>query len=398
MNIGELFIALGFDVDDKKLKAFKEDIKDGLNSLLKMSAAGAAAVYAINRIVEGSISSALAFRNISLESGLATESIQRMAHVMAEADPSKSPLQYAQQIQKAGEILANAKWSGGDIKSFAMLGIAGFQRMNALQLHDALVAAAAAHANVFNDPVFTASLYNNTGFSAAELIAESRLSKDRRDRAYNLPVSSKEQQDHLAAMGGGLMEVQSQLESLQRDLTLEYGDSFVEFMKEIPAYLKKFSDYMKPVNEALHSMGLTNFDEIAAGIGAISLSVAAANPAMSLLAISLSGVVFSLHEIGEYMKDPNHSWKTWFADAGGVLKNIATDRHVLNAVKESPAFLASIERRMNVEAERERSEVNQTNHMTINTTGGKQEWESWVNQQQAIWLGMARQNFVPWGQ
>ena len=61
----------------QKLKEFKEDLKDGLQSLLKMSAAATGALYGIDKFLDGAIETANEIRNIHNQTGLAEESIQR---------------------------------------------------------------------------------------------------------------------------------------------------------------------------------------------------------------------------------------------------------------------------------------------------------------------------------
>lgn len=327
MNIGELFIALGFDVDDKKLKAFKEDIKDGLQGLLKISAAAAGAVYGLNKFISGSVDSALAMRSIALETGLATEEIQRMANVMAVANPQKSPLQYAEEIKKASQILADTRFAGTDVSAFAQLGISGFLGMNALQLHDALVERAKNNKQVFNDPAFTAKLLNATGFDATEILAESQLPKEDRDRAYNRDVMTKAQQDDLIKLAREEEQLFQDLAKLRRELTVEWGHGLIEFIKKLDGSLPSALEQLKSMSEAVksfavgvNSLGDFAWTKLAAGMTALGLALGIIAPETVVLAAALAGISISLKEIGDYMSQPGHSWSSWFHDAGKILK------------------------------------------------------------------------------
>ncbi|MGH9864502.1 MAG: hypothetical protein ACRD4H_03735, partial [Candidatus Acidiferrales bacterium] len=325
MQLGQLFIALGFDVDDKKLKEFREDLKGGLEGLLKISAAAGGAIYGIDRFIDGAISSAVALRNISLETGLATEAVQRLANVMAVADPSKGPLAYAQEIQKAQKILADARYAGTDIAAFAKLGITEFIGMNALQLHDALIGFAETHKKIFNDPAYTAELLDATGFHASEILAEADMPKSERDRIYNLPIGSKKDQDDLIKIARQLTELSISFETIRRQLTLEWGPGLITFIKKLDENLPEALKDIKEIGVAINSLGQFGWEKIAAGIGMLAAALGVISLPAAAFAASLAGIVFSLKEIGEYMAQPGHNWSTWFKDAGHVIVQGARD-------------------------------------------------------------------------
>lgn len=63
MNVGELFISLGFNVDNAKLTEFNDKITSAQKNLVKVGAGATAAVYGINRFLNSSVKSATEMKN-----------------------------------------------------------------------------------------------------------------------------------------------------------------------------------------------------------------------------------------------------------------------------------------------------------------------------------------------
>lgn len=81
MKVGELFIALGFQVDNAKLKEFNDKLEAGQKSLAKVGAGAAAAVYGINRFLNSSVKGAESLRNYREQTGYATEELYKFFRV-----------------------------------------------------------------------------------------------------------------------------------------------------------------------------------------------------------------------------------------------------------------------------------------------------------------------------
>lgn len=129
MRVGELFVALGFDVDDKKLKEFDDNIKGTVKSIAAMSAAAAAAVYAVNRFVASSVESSVKLKNFQAETGYATEGVERFYNVASMLDTTITLDQVIGGFQRLSNAIADAKL--GDIPQGALfLGLSNFSNMN----------------------------------------------------------------------------------------------------------------------------------------------------------------------------------------------------------------------------------------------------------------------------
>lgn len=90
MNIGELFVSLGFDVDDEKLKDFNSKITQGRNEILKLSAAATAGVAALGYFMQGPADRAIELRNYTEQLGYNADALQRWQAVINRTNPSVS--------------------------------------------------------------------------------------------------------------------------------------------------------------------------------------------------------------------------------------------------------------------------------------------------------------------
>lgn len=78
MNVGELFVTLGFKVDTEKLKEFNDNISNAQKTLVKVSVAAAGAVWAMNRFVAKAVDDSAALKNFESIVGGSADEVQRL--------------------------------------------------------------------------------------------------------------------------------------------------------------------------------------------------------------------------------------------------------------------------------------------------------------------------------
>ena len=113
LSIGELFVSLGFDVDDGRLKSFNEGIKTASGELLKLSAIATGGVYALNAFLEGSINRAFGIKNFSTETGQATEGLQRFQSVVNQVNAAVSTTEAAAKYRALANAMTDISQQGG---------------------------------------------------------------------------------------------------------------------------------------------------------------------------------------------------------------------------------------------------------------------------------------------
>lgn len=81
-SLGELFISLGFDVDDQKLKNFKNNLRDTHEEMTKLGTVAATALGTLTLLVQNSADGAVRLNNMALMFGANTQAAQTFANAL----------------------------------------------------------------------------------------------------------------------------------------------------------------------------------------------------------------------------------------------------------------------------------------------------------------------------
>lgn len=112
MNVGELFVSLGFDVDDKKLKEFNDGIKTTAGEILKLAAIATGGLGAYENFF-GSLHRALSLKNFQTETGQAAEGLQRFQSVVNQVNSSISTDEAAARYRALANAMTDISQQGG---------------------------------------------------------------------------------------------------------------------------------------------------------------------------------------------------------------------------------------------------------------------------------------------
>ncbi len=112
VSIGELFVSLGFDVDDAKLKSFNNEIQSAVSGMLRL--AGVTASVGGFVALMGSVSgTAVQLRNLTQEFGYSARGAQEWISVLRQANPLLSQEQALGSYQKIAEYIRSIKMGRG---------------------------------------------------------------------------------------------------------------------------------------------------------------------------------------------------------------------------------------------------------------------------------------------
>ena len=124
MNIGELFIALGFDVDDSKLKSFDDGIKSLTKDFAVVTGATTAALYGFEVFIDTAVRASVALYNFNQQTDLSTTSLQQWQAAATAANPALTVDQVTSSIAALENNLVEIrKFGGGNASPFLWLGI-----------------------------------------------------------------------------------------------------------------------------------------------------------------------------------------------------------------------------------------------------------------------------------
>lgn len=125
MNIGELFVSLGFKADTSKLDKMKEGMESAGKKALALKIAVVATVVAVEQLVAASMHSAESLHNFSLQTGLSIQQLQKWSYIAEQSGiAGDSVVQAVQGIQQAQ---ASIKLGGGNLRPFQLLGISPYE-------------------------------------------------------------------------------------------------------------------------------------------------------------------------------------------------------------------------------------------------------------------------------
>lgn len=135
--LDEIFIALGFKVDDKKVKQFDNNIKTTVSSLKRMVVIAAGAVTALDRLTNSLLKANQAYISFNQQTGLSIESMNRLIGAGMLANYNLTPETMMSSIQALQSNLAAISIGQGNIAPFQLLGISPVGK-NATQIIEEL--------------------------------------------------------------------------------------------------------------------------------------------------------------------------------------------------------------------------------------------------------------------
>lgn len=305
VSIGELFIALGFDVDDKKLKEFKSDIKDGLEGLLKISAAAAGAVYAINAFVEGSIRSSVALRNFRTETGLSIRELQEWQIAGTMANTSLAVDDVTASVKALSSSLSDVSQGNGPSGAFARLGIVAFKPdgslKDAFQILEEVRKNYSENVKRFGGGATgvqtETNLLQQIGINPG-LINAIKVTRGEFDQLYEGKMLGPDGQRRLIELGAKITDVKQRLELMKDEFAADWSGDLIRALDQVIPKLLAIGSAIKSIGVAAKEMAeyLAPFKWFILG-GAVLLVIA-----MNPVAAAFAAILFILEQVGNYLR------------------------------------------------------------------------------------------------
>ena len=121
--LDEIFVALGFKVDDKKVKDFKGNIDSAVGSMRRLATVAIGAVTVLDRMTNALMKANQAYISFNQQTGISIDAINRVANAGMLANYNLSPQTMMSSIQALQSNLAAIRLGQGNIAPFQMLGI-----------------------------------------------------------------------------------------------------------------------------------------------------------------------------------------------------------------------------------------------------------------------------------
>lgn len=301
MKVGELFIALGFDVDDKKLKEFKDNIKDGTVALASMATTAAATVYAIKRFTQDSVDSSVKLKNFTEQTGVATEEVQRFYNVAGRKNPLVTLDDTLNAFTNLRDSIAQARLGTGPTGEAAMLGLNNFGNMTPMQAVMQL-------RKNFRDNV------NNIGTGdervvqqwmkaiglGPEFLGAIKATDEEFNKLWNNPILGPEYLDRLTQLAQAQKEFGFQWDILKGKLSSAITPTATEFLKNLNTVMEKTYE--------LGGKAIERFDKMPESLKLLTVGLSAAALAAAALLLPFGEIVAgaalilaAINDIGNYV-------------------------------------------------------------------------------------------------
>ncbi len=332
MNIGELFVSLGFDVDDKKLKEFNTQIKDGLVDMLKLSAAAAGAVYAINAFVEGSVRSATAMRNFNAETGDSVEALQKWQVVSVLKNSAASADQVTASFRAMASSIADVTMGKGNPGTFAMLGISDVRGMDVKDVLEKLRVNFAKNVQTWG-LTQTVDLMKSIGFDPAMLQAL-KLGNDEFEKLANNRILSPETRERLVDLGNAISDFSQQWQQAKSQLSADMAPGLITFLHESVPLLKDFALSMLAVGGVVAKF----FSENREALIGISVFFGSLFVALFPVTAVVIGLAAAFWDLGRAIRGlPSYSGDAvnWIKSLGPKISSLVQDNTVAGAFSNS---------------------------------------------------------------
>lgn len=232
MKLAELFIALGVKVDDKELRGVEGKINNVKKSALAMKVGLAAAVYGLNRLINGAIRSNAEFERFTKTTGLAIEKLQEWQEAGQKIDITLDKNSIANSIAGLQKNLDEIKFGRGDISTFQILGIniGGKDAFGVLEeLRDKLQGL---------DSTSARNLIERTGLDASflSLLRVSRQEFESLGKQFRLMAN---QRQGILNLGKSIKQLQLNFTALKNQLASALTPALTQFIQRINNFYSK---------------------------------------------------------------------------------------------------------------------------------------------------------------
>lgn len=293
MNIGELFIKLGFDADDEKPRNFQSELNSGFTSLLKITAAATGALYAFDRFVEGSINNAVAMRNFKTVTGESIDELQRWQVAATMANTSLSVDQVTASVSNLNKALADISMGRGNAAGVASMLIGDVRGKSAFEVLEELrknYQANVARWGLRQTNDMIAELGIDPG-----MINALKLTNEEFDNLVNNRILDPESQQKLINLGNAIASVKRDFMLFKDQMVAEWSPKIIEGMQQVIPVLNEIGQAVSRATELF--MKLPGPAEGAAFI-AFCLLVA---PKVTLLAAGITLLVGALADLDKFL-------------------------------------------------------------------------------------------------
>ena len=311
-SLGELFISLGIKADEASLKRIDNGIKSLRNGAFALSAAFTGAVYGLNKFVDGSLQGVVALQNLSNQTGLAIEGLQKWQQAGQLSNLAISAEQIAGSIGNVQKNLAQIRMGQGNLAPFQLLGIdvMGQDAFGVLdQLRNSIQGLDSATAtNLITQIGLTPDFINLLRLSRKEFEALSEntfLNKKQREEIDKVGTSIKALQLRMGALKDqAVAKIAPLLNDLVQDFFKWLSDNGDEIVNTMSDFAKGFAMFTQAIGNAFSVLTgfLSNITGMESGTKALAIAFGALTLAMRPMLLGFTALLLVLDDIAVFQR------------------------------------------------------------------------------------------------
>lgn len=264
MSIGELFVELGFDVDDAKLKSFNDEIKGAALELTKLAGIAGATLFALDKFIDSSLQRALGIKNFTSETGQAAEGMLRFASAVNQTNAAISTAAASQSYYSFGRMLADLSQGKGDPGAIARLTggayeIGDTEEKVIEKIRAFMPELIRQSGGGVQGTGVAASLLQQVGLGAGSIRAFGMSPTEYRNATQAYVDAELQAADANAQLANQMAKTQQTWEALKDSLVSEWAPTLIGYFQELDEWLIKIKpdidNLIKSINEMADALG-----------------------------------------------------------------------------------------------------------------------------------------------
>jgi len=256
MQIGSLFMALGFDVDDKKLDEFNGKVGSLRSGLTATAGIAAAGVAALSAMAFAGANTAMGLTNFESQTNSSMEAVQRLASVATQLNTELSLDDAKAAFVSLFDTITNAEWGEGATGILALLGITDVAQKTPTDMINEF-------RRVWRETQSGISqakkqkLFEEAGLPRS-FIDVIKASQDEFDKLYSRDIISREEIEKLRELSGVMENLQKETKLLYTELGAMFSGVLMPVLSGIAWLLKGTRGFFERQNEENKSINAKN--------------------------------------------------------------------------------------------------------------------------------------------
>lgn len=261
--VDELFISLGFKVNDKEVKRAENSLKSIIGTATKVATAVVGATIALDRMANSLARNNQEFINFNRQTGLTLDKMQSIATAGMLVDYNFDTSTAMSSLQALESNLAQIRMGEGNIAPFQILGISPVGK-NAYQIIEDLREAIKGI-----DDMTAVNLIQQMGLSP-QFISVLRLSKAEMQSLNQELMLSSEERQSLQQYSMELRKITMQFGLLKDRALIAIMPALNDFLGGVHALVVMFGNLIKGLMTAWNWLGKLKISIIALGLGLLT--------------------------------------------------------------------------------------------------------------------------------